>query len=238
MRPAALFDVDGTLITTTSLFSFLRSWFAVLGRPAEDYQRFRATLAAMTASGVPREQTNRSYFRAYAGHDAAAIAEHGRRWFAEEAARGGLFHDEVLSRLREHAADGSLVVLVSGSFPACLDPIRERIRPDVLICSRPVIRDGVYTGEVEVPMIGEAKAHAVRRLAAERGLDLGRSYAYGDHLSDLPILRCVGHPVQVGGDEALTVIARTEGWPVVPAARRPGRPAPAPRPSPSRADAR
>lgn len=238
MRPAALFDVDGTLITTTSLFSFLRFWFAALGRPDGDYQRFRATLAAMTAAGVPRRQTNRSYFRAYAGHRVTEVAEHGRRWFAEEQSRGGLFHDQVLTRLREHRGDGSLIVLVSGSFPACLDPIRDWIQPDVLICSRPAIRDGVYTGEIEEPMIGDAKARAVRRLAAERGLDLARSHAYGDHASDLPILRCAGRPVQVGDDEALTVIARAEGWPVLPAARRPGRPVPAPRPNPSRADAR
>lgn len=217
-RPAALFDVDGTLITTTSLFSFLRHWFAALGRPAGDYPRFRARLAAMTAAGVPRAQTNKAYFRAYAGHDAAEVAEHGRAWFEQELSRGGLFHPEVLSRLREHAEDGLLTVLVSGSFPACLEPIREHVAPDVVICSRPTIRDGRYTGEIDEPMIGAAKAAAVRRLAAAEGIDLDRSYAYGDHPSDVPILRCAGHPVQVGDDAALTVIAAAEGWPVLPAA--------------------
>jgi len=215
---AAFFDVDGTLITTTSLFSFLRHWFAALGRPAEDYRSFRARLAAMTAAGVPRAQTNRTYFQAYAGHDAAEVAEHGHRWFAGELAGGELFHPGVLARLREHAADGMLTVLVSGSFPACLEPIRRHLGTDVLICSEPTIHDGRYTGEIAEPMIGPAKAAAVRRLATARGLDLGGSYAYGDHSSDLPVLRSVGHRVQVGDDPELAAVSAAERWELLPAA--------------------
>lgn len=215
---AAFFDVDGTLITTTSLFSFLRHWFAALGRPAEDYRSHRARLAAMTAAGAPRDETNRAYFQAYAGHDAAEVAEHGRRWFAGELARGDLFQPGVLARFREHAADGLLTVLVSGSFSACLEPIQRHLGPDVLICSRPTIRDGRYTGDIDEPMIGSAKAAAVGRLAAARGLDLGGSYAYGDHPSDLPVLRSVGHRVQVGADPDLAVIAAAERWQLIAAA--------------------
>ena len=34
-------------------------------------------------------------------------------------------------------------------------------------------------------------------LAAERGYDLSRCYAYSDSASDLPMLEAVGHPVVV-----------------------------------------
>ena len=48
--------------------------------------------------------------------------------------------------------------------------------------------------------------------AAEHGIDLAASYAYSDSLSDLPMLRAVGHPVVVNPDPPLAEIAREEGW--------------------------
>jgi hypothetical protein len=48
--------------------------------------------------------------------------------------------------------------------------------------------------------------------AAEHGIDLADSYAYSDSLSDLPMLRAVGHPVAVNPDPPLAELAREEGW--------------------------
>lgn len=48
--------------------------------------------------------------------------------------------------------------------------------------------------------------------AAEHGIDLSASYAYSDSISDLPMLRAVGHPVVVNPDPPLAEIAREEGW--------------------------
>jgi HAD superfamily hydrolase (TIGR01490 family) len=78
------------------------------------------------------------------------------------------------------------------------------------------VRDGVYTGEpTGVFVYGPGKAQAIGRLAAERGLDLSQSYAYSDSVSDLPMLRLVGHPVAVNPDRELERIARQEGWQVL-----------------------
>ena len=48
--------------------------------------------------------------------------------------------------------------------------------------------------------------------AAEHEIDLSQSYAYSDSLSDLPMLRAVGHPVAVNPDPALAEVAGDEGW--------------------------
>ena len=50
----------------------------------------------------------------------------------------------------------------------------------------------------------------VRRRARDRSRR--SSYAYSDSLSDLPMLRAVGHPVAVNPDPALTELAAEEGW--------------------------
>jgi phosphoserine phosphatase len=75
--------------------------------------------------------------------------------------------------------------------------------------------DGVYTGRLVGGLLhGEAKAAAVRALAAREGLDLARCAAYSDSVNDLPMLTLVGHPSAVNPDTALRAEARSRGWPV------------------------
>jgi HAD superfamily hydrolase (TIGR01490 family) len=125
----------------------------------------------------------------------------------------GLLAPEVLRTLRGHRGTGDRVFLVSGSFFACLDPIAAAARVDAVYGTRPVVRDGVLTGEVLVPVIAEVKARIVQVAAELLGLELARCSAYGDHISDLPMLDTVGRPVVVGGDPALAAVAEARGWP-------------------------
>ena len=75
--------------------------------------------------------------------------------------------------------------------------------------------DGVYTGRLVGGLLhGEAKAAAIRALAAREGLDLARCSAYSDSANDLPMLRLVGQPAVVNPDAELRAEARRNGWPV------------------------
>jgi phosphoserine phosphatase len=48
--------------------------------------------------------------------------------------------------------------------------------------------------------------------ARRRGVDLSRSYAYADSISDLPMLEAVGNPVAVNPDRRLAAAAKERGW--------------------------
>jgi HAD superfamily hydrolase (TIGR01490 family) len=211
-RAAAFFDVDETLITVISMFRFLAHDLAARGEPPPAYEGAMARLAALKAAGLPREETNRAFYRNFAGRRAADLAASGSAWFEGELARGGLFRAPVLDALRAHARRGDLTVLVSGSFPPCLEPVRRYAGADLLVCSRPQVAAGRYTGVLTEPVIGAEKARALRRIAATHGICLAGSTAYGDHTSDLPLLEAVGHPVVVGEDPALGRIADQRGW--------------------------
>jgi HAD superfamily hydrolase (TIGR01490 family) len=174
-------------------------------------------LRRLHAARVPREDVNRAYFGLWAGLDEAETVARGRRWFETEQERGEFFHPEVLAAFRRHAQAGHRTVLVSGSFPACLDPIAGFLGADAVLCSRPEVRAGRYTGGIATPMIGEAKATAVRAEVVAHRIDLSASFAYGDHSSDLPVLNLVGNPVVVGDDPVLTGQALLLGWARLPA---------------------
>jgi hypothetical protein len=59
----------------------------------------------------------------------------------------------------------------------------------------------------------------MRDLAAERGYNLAKSYAYTDSITDLPMLEIVGHPTAVNPDEDLRRIAEERQWAIQDFAR-------------------
>ncbi|MDT0306695.1 HAD-IB family hydrolase [Streptomyces sp. DSM 44917] len=212
-RPVVFSDVDETLIRVKSMFRFLRFYLARRGEPDSTYDRLAGELKAMAAVGNPRSEVNRAYYRFFAGEEATRLAAAGWEWYdREEAEPGGLYHPEVRRALAGHAALGQPVVLISGSFFACLEPIAAATNATWAIGTRPLIHRGVLTGSVLLPVIGAAKGRVAHAVAAVRGADLGDSTAYGDHISDLDLLDAVGHPVVVGDDPELTAHADRRGW--------------------------
>ncbi len=200
-------DVDETLIDCKSLFDFLDFYLSAKygGEGTRQAERTRRDLAAMTAAGVPREEANRAYYRIWAGESAVEVVRAGVAWWGARSADPDFLIASTLRELDRHRAAGAAIVLVSGSFPAVLEPIAAYVGAERLLCSRPELSAGRFTGRLEgAPMIGEAKRAAVRALLhAAPAVDPARCFAYGDHISDLPMLSEVGHPVVVGGDPDL-----------------------------------
>lgn len=211
-RRAAFFDLDETLITVKSIFRFLKFHLAQRGLPPAVYRQIRLDLDKLTAAGWTREKTNERLYRVYATQPVSQVEAQGRAWFAAELDSGALFVEEVLSALHQHSSDGDLIVLVSGSFSPCVAPVARHVGADLVACTSPEIVEGVYTGRVDRPVIGEEKAEQARAILAEHQIPAEESFAYGDHDSDLPMLRSVGHPVVVGENPVLVRIAERFGW--------------------------
>ncbi|MFI9503723.1 HAD family hydrolase [Nocardia sp. NPDC052566] len=211
MAIVAFFDVDQTLISVASMYRFLESYFTAAGT-SERYRDVRTRLAAATADGVPREELNRVLFRALAGEETAAVREAGRRWFAGERDRPGFYHPASVGALARHRRAGHRTVLVSGSFPACLAPIADALGVDAVLSATPEHAGGRFTGEIDRPMIGAAKAVAAQEFTEAESAALDACWAYGDHESDLQLLAAVGNPVVVGDDPLLAGHAARLGW--------------------------
>ncbi|MFD5326441.1 HAD family hydrolase [Streptomyces sp. NPDC127092] len=210
-RAAAFFDVDETLIRVKSMFRFFEFYLRLRGEPESTYARLYGELRSAARLGMPRESINRAYYRFYDGEEVRQVRAAGLVWFEHELEEG-LFHQDVVEELHRHKEAGDRVLLVSGSFFACLDPIAARLGADRAFGSRPLIRRGQFTGDVLTPMIGAAKGAVVRASGAVAGIDLTVSSAYGDHISDLDMLRAVGRPVAVGEDAVLADHAARHGW--------------------------
>jgi HAD superfamily hydrolase (TIGR01490 family) len=207
-RPYLVFsDVDETLISVKSMFDFLH--YRLVRRHGtggeEEYERIMAVVRRRAGDGTPRADINRFYYRHYAGESVETIGRLAEDWFAERTASGrGFYIEPTRVALSAHRAGGASVVLVSGSFPPLLEPLAREVGADAVLCTRPLVADGRYTGEVETPVIGAGKGAAVLgALTSRPDVDPHDCWAYGDHVSDLPMLELVGHPVAVGEDEGL-----------------------------------
>lgn len=91
-----------------------------------------------------------------------------------------------------HAA-GWPVGLVSGGFAEVVEPLARRLGITFVRANRLEVADGRLTGRVAGPVVdAEAKAEALRELAAAEGIPMDRTIAIGDGANDLHMLRAAG----------------------------------------------
>ncbi len=126
-----------------------------------------------------------------------------------------IIYDEAMDLIDDHHSAGRQVVIVSASPIEIVRPLGRHLGVDATIASEAAVdAAGCYTGELAFYAAGPQKADAVRAYAAKAGIDLSRSYAYSDSLTDLPLLEIVGHPVAVNPDRGLAKVAEERGWDV------------------------
>jgi HAD superfamily phosphoserine phosphatase-like hydrolase len=131
------------------------------------------------------------------------------------------FFAEGLQRIAWHRAQGHRVFLVSGTLAPLARVVARKlgalVSAEIEVCAtEPEVTPGtpgVWTGRIaDEHMSGGAKLRAVRILTARYGLDLARSYAYGDRAGDLQMLEGVGCGVAVNPTPGLARVARKRGW--------------------------
>jgi HAD superfamily hydrolase (TIGR01490 family) len=131
------------------------------------------------------------------------------------------FKDIFLSRLfvdaiktiRDHKSRGVKVVLVTGALDFTVQPLADFLQVDALMAAKLEEKTGKFTGKlVGHPIVDGHKAEAIRDFASRFEIDLSASYAYGDSMSDLEMLKCVGQPIAVNPDSKLLKAAKKAGW--------------------------
>ena len=217
----AFFDVDGTLLPAPSL-----EWRFIgylLERDEISSGHAGRWLARFTGAfwrdlhGATLG--NKLYLRGLS----EALVHEWERSLAPMFSRGDSlpFFDEGLQRIAWHRAQAHRVFLVSGTLAPLAHVVARNlgawVSPEIEVCATelevapgtPRVWSGRIGGE---HMSGGAKLRAVRMLAARYGLDLARSYAYGDSGADLQMLSAVGCGVAVNPAWRLARVARKRAW--------------------------
>jgi len=216
-KGAAFFDLDKTLMAGSSGMVFARvasqKGFVSrrqLARWGRDHLRYRLR-------GSSDEQTS-------------AVLEVAKKVFAEiperdvermaPAVLAGILpriYPQMLDEVHRHQDEGRATFIVSAAGNDLVKALAAVLGMEGGIGTAWAVgADGKYTGEMDGPFVyGKGKVEAMRKFAGKHDIDMGASYAYSDSVSDLPMLRSVGHAVVVNPDADLLEIARQEGWQVM-----------------------
>ncbi len=222
-RAAAFFDLDKTIIATSSAAAFARPFLrgGLLSRRAALRTAYAQLLYLIgSADATGSERLRQQLSRMATGWDVSAL-----RAIVEESLHEAIdpvVYAEAVELIAEHRAAGRDVVVVSASPLDMVQPIATVLGADHVIASRMGVLDERYTGGIDFYAFGPEKATAMRALAAERGYDLAESFAYSDSVTDAPMLSAVGRAWVVNPDRALRRRAAEEGWGTV-SFRRPVR---------------
>ncbi len=212
----AIFDLDGTIMTTNVVEQYLWARLPELSRPqqlAEITQVISRLPSYLRAEGRDRGAFLRAIYRRYRGADLAGLEALVDQTVAPLIL--SRLSPDAARRIREHRAAGHRTVLITGVVRPMTRPLRELF--DVIIAADLATDEqgrctGFLTGP---PLVGESRAAWLQHYASLQGLDLRRSFAYADSYSDLPMLTTVGHPVAVSPDVPLMRAANAKQWSVV-----------------------
>ena len=230
-RTCAYFDLDKTILATSSALA--------LGSPMRrsglisTVSLVRGVIAQLPylLVGADENQTGRLMERL------ALMSAGVERAHLQEVVRDALataiepaVYAEALALIEAHHRAGHDVVVVSASSTEMVEPIAALVGADRAVATRmEVDAEGRFTGRIERSLLHGAKVDALLADASAHGIDLARSWAYSDSISDRPMLEAIGHPVAVNPDRDLRRLAGERGWPardferpIRVRARRPG----------------
>lgn len=214
----AVFDFDGTSIEGSSPTRLVNR--LILERRLTPLTGFKIGLWGLAYKWhLPQNEAwvRGLVFSAFDGMPKEEADAYMRRFYDEHIQKR--FRPEADKAMRQRAAEGCEVVVVSASFEPIVMRAMEQHPFDAQISTRMRLReDGTYTCEVEGrPMEGEEKLIALSHWCdgrfGEGNWEL--AYAYGDHHSDIPLLQAARHPFAVTPNSSLKKHAREQGWEIL-----------------------
>lgn len=212
-RVAAFFDLDKTIIATSSAYAFGKEFMHNgLISPTEALQisLTKATYMVVGQTSAQMDSSRDQLAAMVAGWSVAEVDAIVRDTMHSVVTPA--IYAEARELIDAHRAAGHDVVIISASAATLVQPIAEELGVEFVVATELEELDGRFTGEILHYNKGEAKARAIANIAAEHGVDLGRSFAYSDSATDIPMLEMVGNPVAVNPDRAMKKKALEEGW--------------------------
>jgi HAD superfamily hydrolase (TIGR01490 family) len=203
---AAIFDVDRTLVRlpTERLFFLFLFWRRIISPP-----RALRFLKELTFHRQDRYR-NKSYLQGLAVPEIETLARDCyQKLIKPRLSRVGQ------ACLLAHQNQGHKIIVLTGSLECLMLSLKKDLAADWLIATQLQTSSNHYTGAIAgLHPRGQNKLRLLLELSQVAGFDLSQSFAYADHLSDLPLLQHVGRPVAVNPSPQLKTFAQAHSWPI------------------------
>jgi len=214
MKELVIFDVDETIVRGQSQELFLRY---LLKNKQIGYFFYLKLLIwfVLYKIGIIKDPKKPMVY-AYSFLKGKSVAE--ITWLAHDFFEGALknaIYPEAIDIIREHESMGRMVILVSNSIEEIVKEMADYLHVDSYLTTTLETKEGYYTGVIRSMVYGNYKTEVVNKFIKENDLNLETAWAYGDHISDQPLLSIVANPVVVNPSPALLEIAQKKHWPIM-----------------------
>ncbi|MEN9698592.1 MAG: hypothetical protein RL448_547 [Actinomycetota bacterium] len=214
---AAFFDLDNTLIRGSSLYFLGRGMYHRGYFTKADISKFVVANVRFRLTGTEKPEVIDRFKKAaqdfIGGHKVSDIHQLGSEIYDEYISPALV--QKTIDIAKSHLATGREVWLVSAAPEDLAKIIASKLGFTGAIGSKAEIKNEIYTGNLDGPVLhGAAKAAAVCDLAKNRNLNIKECYAYSDSANDLPLLESVGYPNAINPDAKLRIRALVEEWPI------------------------
>jgi putative phosphoserine phosphatase/1-acylglycerol-3-phosphate O-acyltransferase len=210
---AAFFDFDGTLIAGFSGNEFYRARLRSGDIGPAELARTVLAVGDMRLRGADVGGLMRLAVSAWEGRPVDEMEQLAERLFVQRIA--GRLYPEALQVIDAHRRMGHTITLASSATRYQASGLAAELMIDNILCTEVEVENGAFTGKLAGPVLwGEGKANAVREFAAQRGIDLARSYGHGNGDEDVAFLETVGRPRPINPEAGLTKVAGERGWPI------------------------
>lgn len=120
---------------------------------------------------------------------------------------------EGLKLIQLHNRENYEVILTSASLSNVIEVLRTELGTTFTLSTKLTVEKGRFTGKISgLIAYGENKVKMAKELVHTNKMSLEGSYAYTDHISDLPLLELVDNPIVVNPDRKLRKIAMKNNW--------------------------
>ena len=206
---AAIFDLDGTLLPSTSAErEFIR--FALKTGKLTAPEAIRAFLSWVVRIPTRGIQSNKTHFGSI---EMALLSETAETFCRQQLTRR--IPAQAQRLIAAHRTAGDCLGIVSGAPQLLIAPLKDLLDLDFVVGTKLACEQGRLTGDLDGPRVsGREKVRQSEEVARTCEFDLRESAAYGNAFDDRFLLAEVAHPVVVNPDIRLARLARKKGWPI------------------------
>ncbi|WP_341961651.1 HAD-IB family hydrolase [Planococcus maritimus] len=216
----AIFDFDGTLYakeTFQLMMAHLKNHPVHNRRYRKFYRTIMPPYIGHKLKIYPEAKMRARSVQAYLAALETFSKQELEEYFGEIA---NLMHDdfnqEVIERLKQHVSNEDYCMLVSGAFTPLLHAVTKELPIGKIIGTEVPYEANILAHKTPVIHIqGSLKTEKILEALGDQAIDWKNSFAYGDSLSDVPVLELVGNPVAVRPEARLRVLATERNWEII-----------------------
>ncbi len=215
MKSIVVFDLDGTLIKGQSQRLFLNYVFRKRIIGSIPYARIMSWFVLRKIGMAPNPRNTMEYgFRFLQGVDIHKFDRMISDFFSKSLQHA--FFKNAKELVQKHNNGNSEIMLVSNAIEPIVTKVGNHLGIKTCVGTKLEIKNNKLTGKISGNiMLGFNKIHPIKTHMVKNNLTLADSWAYCDHIADLPVMEMVSNPVAVNPERNLYREASSRNWPVL-----------------------